>query len=151
MFSSYGLPEQILSDNGPQFVAEEFASFVKANGIKHIKSAPYYPSKMGAVERLVQTFKKSMKASAHDGRTHSRLASFLLSYRTTPHSTTNEMPSELFLKRKLRTRLDLLKPDVNKSVSVEQAKLKNNHDRQCRSSEYYVGQNFQAHNFWAGP
>ena len=152
MFSSYGLPEQIVSDNGPQFVAEEFASFVKANGIKHIKSAPYHPSTNGAVERLVQTFKKSMKASAHDGRTHSqRLASFLLSYRTTPHSTTNEMPSELFLKRKLRTRLDLLKPDVNKSVSVGQAKQKNNHDRKCRSREYFVGQNVQAHNFWAGP
>ena len=132
MFYSYWLPEQIVSDNGPQFVTEEFANFVKANGIKHIKSAPYHLSTNGAVERLVQTFKKSMKASAHDGRTHSqRLASFLLSYRTTPNSTTNEMLSELFLKRKLRTRLNLLKPDVNKYVSVGQAKQKNNHDRQC--------------------
>ena len=111
-----------MTDNDPQFVTEEFASFVKANGIKHIKSAPYHPSTNGAIERLVQTFKKAMKASEHDGRTHSqRLASFLLSYRTTPHTTTKEMLSELFLKRKLRTRLDLLKPDVNKSVSVEQA------------------------------
>ena len=42
MFSSYGLPEQIVSDNDPQFVAEEFASFVKANGIKHIKSEPFW-------------------------------------------------------------------------------------------------------------
>ena len=152
LFSSYGLPEQIVSDNGPQFVAEEFASFAKANGIKHIKSAPYHPSTNGAVERLVQTFKKAMKASEHDGKTHSqRLASFLLSYRTTPHSTTNETPSELFLKRKLRTRLDLLKPDVHKAVSVEQAKQKNNYDRRCRSREYFVGQNVQAHNFRAGP
>ena len=37
MFSSYRLPEQIVSDNGPQFVAEEFASFVKANGINTSK------------------------------------------------------------------------------------------------------------------
>ena len=58
--------------NGPQFVAEEFASFAKANGIKHIKSAPYHPSTNGAVERLVQTFKKAMKASEHDGKTHSQ-------------------------------------------------------------------------------
>ena len=73
----------------------------------------------------------------------------LLSYRTTPHSTTNETPSELFLKRKLRT--CMLKPDVHKSVSVEQANQKNNYDRQCRSREYFVGQNIQAHDFHAGP
>ena len=81
LFASYGLPEQIVTDNGPQFVSEEFATFTKANGVKHIKSAPYHPSTNGAVERLVQTFKKSMKASQDDGRSHSqRLASFLLTY-----------------------------------------------------------------------
>ena len=53
LFSSYGLPEQILSDNGPQFVSEEFAAFTKINGIKHTKSAPYHPSTNGAIERLV--------------------------------------------------------------------------------------------------
>ena len=78
---SYGLPEQLVTDNGPQFVSEEFAMFTKVNGVKHIKSAPYHPSTNGAVERLVQTFKKAIKASEHDGRTHSQqLASFLLSY-----------------------------------------------------------------------
>jgi len=70
--ASYGLPEQIVSGNGPQFISEEFATFTKANGIKHIKSAPYHPSTNGAVERLVQTFKKSMKASEHDGCTQSQ-------------------------------------------------------------------------------
>ena len=46
------------------------------------------------------------------------------------------LSSELFLKKKLRTRFDLLKPDVSKSVNVEQAKQKNNHDRGCQSREY---------------
>ena len=78
-----------MTDNAPQFVAEKFLSFVKANGIKHIESALYHPSTSGAIKRLVQTFKKAMKASGHDGRTHfQRLFSFLLSYRTTPHTTT---------------------------------------------------------------
>ena len=61
------------------------------------------------------------------------------------------MPSELFLKRKLRTRFDLIRPDVNKSVCAEQAKQKNNHDRHSNSREYFVGQNVQAHNFREGP
>ena len=54
--------------------------FTETNGVKHIKSAPY-PSANGAVERLVETFKKAMKASEHDGRIHSQqLSNFLLSY-----------------------------------------------------------------------
>ena len=42
MFSANGLPEQLVTDNGPQFIAEEFAMFAKLNGIKHIRSALYH-------------------------------------------------------------------------------------------------------------
>ena len=40
LFSSFGLPEQLVSDNGPQFTADEFKEFLKANHVKHIRSAP---------------------------------------------------------------------------------------------------------------
>ena len=63
LFSTYGIPTQLVSDNGPQFTSEEFTSFMKRNGIKHIRSAPYHPSTNGTAERFVQTFKKAMKAS----------------------------------------------------------------------------------------
>ena len=43
LFSHYGLPEQLASDNGPQFTSAEFAQFLKDHGIKHILSAPYHP------------------------------------------------------------------------------------------------------------
>ena len=77
MFAQYGLPEQIVSDNGPQFVSAEFATFAKKNGIKHIRCAPYHPSSNGLAELFVQTFKRAMKASEKDGRSPShRLAEF---------------------------------------------------------------------------
>ena len=54
------------------------------------------------------------------------------------------------MKRNLSTRLDLIKPDVSRSVCME-ARQKENHDHCCKSCEYLVGQRVQAHNFRAGP
>ena len=95
MFAAHGLPQQLVSDNGPQFISEEFATFMKSNGIKYIRCSTYHPASNGVLERLVQTFKKAMKASTG---TSFALVSFLLSYCTTPHSTTNESPCKLFLR-----------------------------------------------------
>ncbi|GFS12800.1 polyprotein [Elysia marginata] len=40
-FARFGLPEQLVSDNGPQFASDKFKAFTKYNHIKHIRSAPY--------------------------------------------------------------------------------------------------------------
>ena len=107
LFASYGLPLQVVSDNSPRFVSQEFADFLKQNGVKHVRSTPYHPSTNGLVERFIQTFKKAMKASQHDSRPFAhRLADFLLKYRISTHSTTKHSPCSLFLQRELRTRLD---------------------------------------------
>ena len=62
IFSRNGLPEQVVSDNGPQFVSEEFERFMKENAIKHIRISPNHPASNGAAEHLVQTFKQAMRA-----------------------------------------------------------------------------------------
>ena len=90
LFAAHGLPEQVVSDNGPQFTSEEFKDFMKGNHIKHILSTPYHPSTNRLAVRFVQTFKKAMWASENSGKPLSyRLVNFLLSYRSTPHATTN--------------------------------------------------------------
>ena len=60
LFASYKLPEQIVSDKGPQFVGDEFTHFYRQNGIKHVRSALYHVATNGAVERFVQTLKNSL-------------------------------------------------------------------------------------------
>ena len=127
LFASFGLVEEIVSDNGPQFVSVEFQNFVKANGIKHIRSAPYHPSSNGEAERAVRTFKTAMKTmSSEPGTINQKLARFLLSYRASPHSTTQVSPAELFLGRRIRTRLDVLRPNLGNKIQRKTTPSKSN-------------------------
>ena len=117
IFSRNGIPVQVVSDNGSQFASEEFGIFMKNNGIKHYKSAPYHPATNVQAERFVQSFKNSMKAMKENAKDlNQKLSNFLLMYRNTPHTTTNESPAKLFLGRELRTRLSLLKPNTQLNV-----------------------------------
>ena len=83
-FASLGLPEQLVSDNGPFFVSVDFQQFMKNNGIRHIRTSPHHPSSNSQAERAVQTFKSSMKRFT-EGTVLTKVTHFLLHYRTTPH------------------------------------------------------------------
>jgi len=67
-----------------------------------------------------------------------RLSLFLLRYRTTPNCTTGQLPSNLFLKRHIRTRLDFLKPNIHEVVRRKQDLEKNQHDYQARERSFAV-------------
>ena len=136
LFARHGLPKQLISDNGPQFTAKEFEECMCATSTPGVPR-PYHPATNGEAERFVQTFKRCLQAGQSDAETiQQKLSQFLLMYRTTPNATTGVAPAELFLKRKLRTRLDLLRPTVDE----EQQKQKKYHDRHSQSRSYHVGQ-----------
>ena len=67
------------------------------------------------------------------------------------HSTTGVTPSSFFLKRELRTRFDLLRPDLESEVARKQAQQKDHHDRRSASRKFSVGDLVMAKNFRAGP
>jgi hypothetical protein len=146
IFARNGLPKQLVSDNGSQFVSEVFQKFMRENGIFHIKSAPYKPSTNGQAERFVATFKSSMRAMCNEtDDINLKLNCFLLRYRNTPHTTTGETPAKLFMGRTLRTKLDLLKPDTQKQVSDSQMKLAFSNDRKLR--EFEIGETVLARDY----
>jgi transposase InsO family protein len=53
-----GAKPRIISDNGPQFIAQDFKEFVRLAGLTHVKTSPYYPQSNGKIER----WHKSLKA-----------------------------------------------------------------------------------------
>ena len=114
IFSTHGLPQQIVSDNGPSFTSHEFKEYMTTNGIRHSLTAPYHPRSNGLAERAVQTFKAAVKKM--DGPLHIRIACFLFSYRITLQSTTGRSPAELLFGRRLRSKLDFAHPDATKQV-----------------------------------
>jgi transposase InsO family protein len=122
LFATFGLPKQVVSDNGPEFRSQDYIEFLQDNGVRRTTSAPYHPQTNGEAERFVETFKKAMKASeSSDKSLHGRVQAFLFNYRNTPHATTGVTPAELLFGRKLRTRLDLLRPTLHDRVARKQA------------------------------
>lgn len=140
VFATHGLPDTIVSDNGPSFVSQEFEDFLRFNGIEHIKSTPYHPSTNGLAERAVATFKSAMK-KIHHGSVLESVNRFLLKYRSTPQTTTGLTPAELLLGRKIKTRLDLVHDKVHKSVEKQIEKQKMSHDKHSQFRDFAIEDN----------
>ncbi|XP_029141825.1 uncharacterized protein K02A2.6-like, partial [Protobothrops mucrosquamatus] len=61
IFAAHGLPDVLVSDNGPQFTSTEFQGFLQANMIRHVASAPFHPSTNSLAERMVHIAKDALK------------------------------------------------------------------------------------------
>ena len=119
------------------------------NGVQHTRASP---ATNGEAERFVCTFKEAMKTSQSDGLTFPhRINNFLLTYCTTPHSTTGTPPCELPMGCSLRTWLDLLKPNADEFVCRRQATQKFHHDQHARLRCLSIGDSVMVRNFSSGP
>eukprot|EP00731_Ephydatia_muelleri_P000822 Em0001g822a len=137
LFATHGLPEMVVSDNGSAFTSVEFQTFVKRNGIRHVRSAPYHPSSNGQTERVVQTFKEAILKTTGD--LDARLARFVFQYRLTPHTTTGLSPAEMLLGRRPRSHLDLLHPVISPKVTQRQEQQKEAHDQHAKYRKSRMG------------
>lgn len=115
-FSILGIPQSIVSDNGPPFNSNEFQRFCQTNGIIPLKSPPYHPQSNGLAERYVGTVKSSLNKFLMQNsnlKLEQQIVNFLFSYRNTPNASTGLCPNDLLFKFKPRTKLDMLKPSFN--------------------------------------
>ena len=82
IFSHHGIPKSVFTDNGPQFIANEYKQFAKSWDFDHNDtSSPHFPQNNGLAERTVQTVKQTLK-KAHKSGQDIHLA--LLALNTTP-------------------------------------------------------------------
>ena len=114
LFSYFGLPEHIVTDNGSQFTSAEFQAFLNDNCIRHTTTAPCHPATNGLAERYVGEFKDKLSKMGDTGESLStKLDRFLLTFRATP-TALGKSPSELLMNRQPRLRLSNLRPKTNK-------------------------------------
>lgn len=151
VFARWGLPKQIVSDNGPPFTSKEFADFLNSCGIAHLFTAPYHPASNGAAENAVRTVKKVIKKAVRlKLDINLFLNTFLLHYRNTEHCTTGESPAALMLGRRVRTKLDVLKPNIENRVSNRQLRQAKSRCPYSANRELHRGEEIWFKNYQGG-
>ena len=98
IFAVHGVPDIVVSDNGPQYASKEFKAFVTNYGFTHVTSSPLYPQSNGEAERAVRTVKNILKKSVSDPYLR------LMAYRATPLQN-GATPCQLLMGREIRTTL----------------------------------------------
>ena len=136
-FARHGIPDIIMSDNGPQFSAKDFRDFAKTYEFTHVTSSPGYPQSNGKAENAVKTAKRIMKKAARSGE-DPHLS--LLAWRNTPTEGMNSSPVQRLYGRRTKTLLPtsqkLLKPklatNVKRKLTLCKDKQKAYYDRSAR-------------------
>ena len=97
IFAVHGVPDIVVSDNGPQYASKEFKAFATNYGFTHVTSSPMYPQSNGEAERAVRTVKNILKKNDDPYMG-------LMAYRSTPLQN-GASPCQLLMGREIRTTL----------------------------------------------
>ena len=128
----HGIPESIISDNGPCYSSGEFRLFAESWGFTHTTTSPHYPQSNGLAERTVQTAKSILdKAKAENKDPYLSL----LEYRNTPVDNLKS-PAQLLMSRRLRSILPATAKHLQPQIASQQAV----HERRevCQHKQVFV-------------
>ena len=98
IFTCHGIPETVISDNGPQYASKEFADFAERYDFVHMTSSPHYAQSNGQAERTVQTVKGLLKVAKDPSMA-------LLAYRSTPFPWCNLSIAKPLMDKRLRANI----------------------------------------------
>ena len=146
IFARQGVPEVVISDNGPQYASKEFKEFSESWNFHHYTSSPHHPKGNGTAEAAVKQAKRILKMS-HDPWMA------ILEQRNTPDELAS--PNEKLNSRRTRTvipvKSELLEPHVIPTSSIIRASVKKKqqnkryHDKRAKPlPPLVVGDNIRA-------
>ena len=135
-FARYGIPDVVMSDNGPQFSSERFAKFAETWEFQHDTSSPGHSQSNGKAESAVKTAKKLMKRAE---LSKSEIYLSFLDHRNTPNDS-GYSPAQCLMNRRTKTLLpvtsNLLKPEISvnrhRSLCVSQQRQKSYYDKHSK-------------------
>lgn len=111
IFANFGLPDEILSDQGTEFTSELMQHFAHQLGITQIRCSPYYPETNGSCERFHRTLKSMLRSMVDEfeGSWDECLPWALFAYREIPVETLGFSPYEMLFGRPVRGPLALVR------------------------------------------
>ena len=92
IFSKYGWPETLISDNRPYYAAEAFTNMMKEYGVNHTTSSPYYPQSNGLAAKFVPIVQNLFHKAKEEGKD---LFKCLMIYHNTPLSSSVQSPMQI--------------------------------------------------------
>ena len=111
IFSRTGIPREILSDQGSNFMSATIKHLCSLLHIKKLKTSPYHPQANGLVENFNGTLKKMLKCYSDETAKDwdKNIPYVLFAYREAKHETTGFYPFEMFYGRHVRGLLSIVK------------------------------------------
>jgi hypothetical protein len=132
VFSMFGPPSIIMSDNGTQYSGLPFQEMCEAWSIQHITSSPRYARSNGLAERTVRTLKQVMKKCR---ATKNNVDIALLHLRATPIDSRLPSPAEMMFGRQIRTTLpsyqNRTEDNDYHNLLQKQDRMKDQHDKRA--------------------
>ena len=127
IFSRLGVPEEILSDLGTQFVSDCMREVTRLLSIKQLTTTPYHPMCNGLTEKFNRTMKSMLKrlCSEQPRQWHRYINPLLFAYGEVPQESTGFSPFELLYGRAVRGPMAILKQLWTKEV--EEPEVKNSY------------------------
>lgn len=103
-FSCYGVPTELASDGGPEFLAHKTEEFLLNWGVEHRLSSAYHPQSNGRAEVAVKTVKRLLKSNtgSNGSLDNDRFLRAILQLRNTPDPDCSLSPAQIMFGRPLR-------------------------------------------------